>query len=90
MLSKQKSAREDSKDVLTARQHERIVDLLAREASKEMAKNNEQIIRTTIRVPQRLWDLARHTAIDEKMSLQDLVIKALVKYVENAGKGTRR
>ncbi|MGA3090564.1 MAG: hypothetical protein ABSD75_18280 [Terriglobales bacterium] len=55
-----------------------------------MAKNNEQIIRTTIRVPQRLWDLARHTAIDEKMSLQDLVIKALVKYVENAGKGTRR
>jgi hypothetical protein len=42
---------------------------------------NEQIIRTTIRVPQWLWDKARHRAIDEKLSLQDLVIKALVKYV---------
>jgi hypothetical protein len=44
-------------------------------------KGNEQIIRTTIRVPQWLWDKARHRAIDEKLSLQDLVIKALVKYV---------
>jgi predicted HicB family RNase H-like nuclease len=44
-------------------------------------KNNEQIIRTTIRVPQKLWDQARHKAIDEGLSLQDLVIKALVKYV---------
>jgi hypothetical protein len=44
-------------------------------------KDNEQIIRTTIRVPQKLWDQARHRAIDEKLSLQDLVIKALVKYV---------
>jgi hypothetical protein len=45
-----------------------------------MAKN-EVIIRTTIRVPQKLWDAARHRAIDENLSLQDLVIKALVKYV---------
>lgn len=45
-----------------------------------MAKN-EQIVRTTIRVPQGLWDLARHKAIDEKISLQDLVIKALAKHV---------
>jgi predicted HicB family RNase H-like nuclease len=48
---------------------------------------NEQIIRTTIRVPQKLWDQARHKAIDEGLSLQDLVIKALVKYV---GKGEPR
>jgi hypothetical protein len=41
----------------------------------------EQVIRTTIRVPQKLWDLVRHRAIDEKISLQDLVIRALVKYV---------
>jgi predicted HicB family RNase H-like nuclease len=42
---------------------------------------DEQMIRTTIRVPQSLWDAARHRAIDEKISLQDLVIRALVKYV---------
>ncbi len=42
---------------------------------------NDPIIRTTIRVPQSLWDAARHQAIDEKISLQDLVIRALVKYV---------
>jgi len=49
---------------------------------------NETIIRTTIRVPQWLWDKARHKAIDEKLSLQDLVIKSLVKYV--GGKGEAR
>ncbi len=48
-------------------------------------RNNEQIIRTTIRVPQKLWDSARHKAIDENLSLQDLVIKALVKYVGYKG-----
>ena len=53
-------------------------------------KNNEQIIRTTIRVPQKLWDMARHQAIDEKISLQDLVIKALVKYVGYAGKAEKK
>jgi hypothetical protein len=42
---------------------------------------NETIIRTTIRVPEWLWDKARHKAIDEKKSLQDLVIVALVSYV---------
>jgi predicted HicB family RNase H-like nuclease len=50
-----------------------------------MGAKNEQIIRTTIRVPQSLWDEARHKAIDEKLSLQDLVIKALVKYVGKKG-----
>lgn len=48
-------------------------------------RNNEQIIRATIRVPQKLWDSARHKAIDENLSLQDLVIKALVKYVGYKG-----
>lgn len=52
-------------------------------------KNNEAIIRTTIRVPQKLWDLARHRAIDEGISLQDLLIRALVKYVGYVGKGEK-
>jgi hypothetical protein len=47
---------------------------------------NEQVIRTTIRVPQWLWDRARHKAIDENKSLQDLVVAALVKYVGKGGK----
>jgi hypothetical protein len=56
-----------------------------------MAKNEsktagEYIIRTTIRVPQTLWDKARHTAIEEKKSLQDLVKDALVEYVKKGGK----
>ena len=54
-----------------------------------MSKNNEQIIRTTIRVPQKLWDMARHQAIDEGVSLQDLVVRALVKYVGYTGKESR-
>jgi DNA-directed RNA polymerase specialized sigma24 family protein len=53
----------------------------------QMAARNEQIIRTTIRVPQWLWDKARHRAIDENKSLQDLVQDALVKYV--GGKGEK-
>ncbi len=50
-----------------------------------MAAKQEQIVRTTIRVPQWLWDKARHKAIDEKLSLQDLVIRALVKHVGRKG-----
>jgi hypothetical protein len=46
-----------------------------------MAAKSEPIIRTTIRVPQWLWDKARHQAIDDGLSLQDLLIKALTKYV---------
>jgi hypothetical protein len=51
---------------------------------------NEQIIRTTIRVPQSLWDAARHRAIDEKISLQDLVIRALVKYTGYDGRDGKK
>lgn len=43
---------------------------------------NEQIIRTTIRVPQWLWDKARHRAIDEGVSLQQLLIVALDAYLK--------
>jgi predicted HicB family RNase H-like nuclease len=46
-----------------------------------MAKN-ETIVRTTIRVPESLWDAARHQAIDEKISLQELVIRAVTKYTK--------
>jgi hypothetical protein len=50
----------------------------------------EKIIRTTIRVPEGLWDEARHQAIDEKISLQDLVIRALVKYTGYDGKDGKK
>jgi hypothetical protein len=42
----------------------------------------EKLIRTTIRVPESLWDAARHQAIDEKISLQELVIRAVSKYTK--------
>jgi hypothetical protein len=50
----------------------------------------DQIVRTTIRMPQELWDMARHRAIDENLSLQDLVRIALEKYVGYSAKGGKR
>lgn len=46
----------------------------------------DEIVRTTIRVPRKLWDAAKHCAIEERLPLQDLVIKALESYVKKGGR----
>jgi predicted HicB family RNase H-like nuclease len=43
---------------------------------------DEKIIRTTIRVPQKLWDRAKIRSIQEHTSVQDLVIAALQSYLK--------
>ena len=43
---------------------------------------DEKIIRTTIRVPQKLWDQAKYRTIKDHSSLQELAIKALEAYLK--------
>ena len=46
---------------------------------------DEEIVRTTIRVPRSLWDAVRHRAIDENSDAQELVIRALRQYLKQKG-----
>lgn len=46
-----------------------------------MAKEQE-IVRTTIRVPRELWDKAKIRAVKERVSLQEMVIVALEAYLK--------
>ena len=46
---------------------------------------DEEIVRTTIRVPRLLWDAVRHRAIDDKSDAQELVIRALQQYLKQKG-----
>ena len=47
----------------------------------------EKIVRTTIRVPRKLWDRAKIRSVKDHTSLQDMMIKALEAYL---GKGARQ
>jgi predicted HicB family RNase H-like nuclease len=51
-----------------------------------MAAKKEPIVRTTIRVPKSLWEQAKHKAIDDGVSLQELVIQAITKIVAKGEK----
>jgi predicted DNA binding CopG/RHH family protein len=53
---------------------------------KKRRAEQADIVRTTIRVPRRLWEAAKHRAIEERLPLQDLVIKALQNYVKKGGR----
>ena len=37
-------------------------------------------------VPKELWDALKHRAIDESLSLKDLIIKIFREYLEEEGK----
>ena len=52
---------------------------------KERQARDVEIVRTTIRVPRTLWDQCKHHAIEERLPVQDLVIKALQAYVKKGG-----
>jgi hypothetical protein len=47
--------------------------------------SDEEIVRTTIRVPRSLWDAVRHRAIDDNSDAQELVIRALQQYLKQKG-----
>ncbi len=48
---------------------------------KPQSKHTEATVRTTIRLPQDLWDSVRRRAIDEHCDAQDIVTRALERYV---------
>lgn len=49
-------------------------------------KDTEKLARATMRLPQSLWDDVQHRAIDEHVSLSELVAKALREYLKKGGR----
>jgi len=56
-----------------------------------MKADHEALVKTTVRVPRRLWREARIRAFDEGVDAQDLVARALQRYLDEenevAGRG---
>ena len=51
-------------------------------------KAQEEIVRSTLRLPRPLWEKINHLAIDKRMSMAELVIEAISEYVKKRGKIT--
>lgn len=45
----------------------------------------DQLIRTTVRLPQSMMTAAKHRAIDEGLTLQDVITRALEQYLAKKG-----
>jgi predicted HicB family RNase H-like nuclease len=45
----------------------------------------DEIIRTTLRIPRSLWERAKHQAIADRVSLQDMFNQALAEYLKKGG-----
>jgi hypothetical protein len=45
-------------------------------------KLSEPLARATMRLPQSLWDAVQHRAIDEHVTLSELVARALAQYLK--------
>ena len=45
----------------------------------------DELIRTTIRLPQSMVSAAKHRAIDEGITLQDLITRAVDQYLAKKG-----
>jgi hypothetical protein len=54
---------------------------MKRQSGKRGAE--EEIVKTTIRMPRGLWDKLRHRAVDENTDLQTLVARALAEYLKD-------
>jgi predicted DNA binding CopG/RHH family protein len=48
----------------------------------EKKKTRETLARVTMRLPQSLWDAVQHRAIDEHVTLSELVARALATYLK--------
>jgi hypothetical protein len=48
----------------------------------ETKKRTEPLARATMRLPQSLWDAVQHRAIDERITLSELVARALTMYLK--------
>lgn len=47
-----------------------------------MGAKEEKVIRTTIRVPEKLWDQAKYRTIKDHVTLQELIVSALEAYLK--------
>jgi hypothetical protein len=52
----------------------------------KLKERSEASARATMRLPQSLWDDVQHQAIDEHITLSELVAKALREYLKKGGK----
>jgi predicted HicB family RNase H-like nuclease len=52
--------------------------------AKKEPRENKPMIKTTLRLSQDLWRQARVRALDERVSFQDIVERALTKYLKEA------
>jgi hypothetical protein len=50
-----------------------------------MKQKTEPLARATMRLPQSLWDAVQHRAVDEHITLSELVAKALREYLLKKG-----
>lgn len=50
-----------------------------------VTKAKTEVIKTTIRVPKQLWQRVQHHAIDESVSAESIVVKALESYLKKGG-----
>lgn len=48
----------------------------------EKKKAKESLARVTMRLPQPLWDAVQHRAIDDRITLSELVARALAIYLK--------
>jgi predicted HicB family RNase H-like nuclease len=54
--------------------------------AKKEPKENERMIKTTLRLSQDLWRQARVRALDERVSFQGIVERALTQYLKGGPK----
>ncbi len=52
---------------------------------KPQTEDANNIVKTTIRMPRKLWNRVRTRAIEEQRDAQDLVVAALKEYMSKKG-----
>lgn len=52
----------------------------------ETKQASADIVKTTIRVRRELWDAVLHRSIDDKLSLQEIIERALESYLSKGGR----
>jgi predicted HicB family RNase H-like nuclease len=53
---------------------------------RQVKESTPEIVKTTLRLRRELWDKVAHRAIDEKLSLQTIVERALDLYLKGGRK----
>jgi hypothetical protein len=51
-----------------------------------MKTKKESVARATMRLPQSLWTAVQHRAVDEQLTLSELVARALRDYLKKGGR----